>query len=154
VKPPDQDGLFKNSLRIAVELAKTTAFEEYRSGFSAFENWIEALTVHAASVETNTFTEHEVHLTILNYLVDARHAAIGYLNILNEQIGLNHSDMIIGNFRKEVDLLQDTWKKILPDYDKASKFWTKDILNKQIDVLSQVLSLEKESIEIIEEQLS
>lgn len=61
--------------------------------------------------------------------------------------------MIIDNYKKEVDILKDAQTNILPSFDSKPKNWTREIINKQIDILTQVLNIEKETIDLIEEEL-
>ncbi len=143
--------LFNNSLKIAVELAKTDKFEEYKSGFSAFKKWIEELNKQSEAIKTLVFKEYEVNLTIFNYLLDSRRAAAGYLTLMNDRLKKGNS--IIDNYKKEVELLTETQKNILPSFNAKANSWTADILNKQIDILSQVLKIEKNTIHLFEEEV-
>jgi len=149
----DNDILFENSLKIAVRLAKTEKFEEYKSGFSAFKYWIEELKKHSDNPKTTMFEEYEVNLTIFQYLLDSRQAAVEYLDIMNKSNRMKRGDLIIDNYKKEVYLLKDLARNVLPSFDSKKKDWTKDIVNKQVDILSQILSIEKETIDLIEEEL-
>ena len=113
-EPMDNDVLFKNSLKIAVQLAKTDEFEEYKSGYSAFKKWIKELKKQSVSIKTKMFEEYEVNLTIFNYLLDSRQAALGYLTSMNNK--LKRGDLIIDNYKNEFGLLKETQKNILPSY--------------------------------------
>ena len=106
------DELFNNSLKIAVELAKTDKFEEYKSGYSAFKKWIEELKKQAEAIKTFVFKEYEINLTIFNSLLDSRKAAAGYLTLMNDK--MKKGDLIIDNYKKEVELLTETQKSVLP----------------------------------------
>jgi len=66
---------------------------------------------------------------------------------------MKRGDLIIDNYKKEVYLLKDLARNVLPSFDSKKKDWTKDIVNKQVDILSQILSIEKETIDLIEEEL-
>jgi hypothetical protein len=147
----ENDELFTNSLKIAVQLAKTDKFEEYKSGYSAFKKWIEELKKQLESIKTLVFKEYEVNLTIFNYLLDSRRAAVGYLNLMNDK--MKRGDLIIDNYKKEVELLAETQKNIIPSFNTITNSWTADIINKQVDILTQVLSIEKKSIKLFEEEL-
>jgi len=72
---------------------------------------------------------------------------------MNKSQTINSGEKIIDNYRKEVRLLEDLVRKVLPSYDSGQKEWTSDIISKQVNTLSQLLSLEKESIGLIEEEL-
>ena len=62
--------------------------------------------------------------------MDSRQAAVGYLASMNNK--MKKGDLIIDNYKKEVDILKDTQKNILPSFDSGPKSWTEDIINKQI----------------------
>jgi len=109
------------------------------------------LKKHAVSIRTKIFTEHEVNLTIFNTLSDSRRAALGYLASMSHK--MKKANLIMGNYKKEVDLLEETQKNILPSFNSEPKSWTEDILNKQMDILIQVLSIEKDTIDLFEEEL-
>ena len=150
-QPLDEDELFINSLKIAVQLAKTDEFGKYKSGFSAFEKWIEELKKQLASTKSKKFDEHEVNLTLFNCLLDSRQAAVRYLASMNEK--MKKGNLIVDNYKKEVELLINTQKILLHSFESEPKNWTEDILNKQIDILTQVLKIEKEIIDLFEEEV-
>ncbi len=146
---PAKDELFHNSLRIASNITRTEQYDGYKSGLKAFEAWIAKLT---ELVETKTrFMDFEANLVILNSLLDSRNAAVRYLLSFNYKM-LNGNDLI-NNYREEVLLLKDMLVNILPDYNSKEKAWTKAVLNKQIEILNIIYYLEKENIELIEEEI-
>lgn len=151
-KTLDVDELFKYSLKIAVQLAKTVEYGEYKSGFSALEIWIEELKKHLTTIESKKFEEHEVNLTFFNTLLDSRQAAVNYLESMNDK--MKQGNLIIANYIREVNLLKNAQKNILPSFDSKPEAWTEDIIRTQIDILSQTLIIEKESIDLIEEELA
>jgi hypothetical protein len=148
---PDKKDLILNSLKIAVQLAKTDSFEKYYSGFAAFLNWIEVL--HKYSESKKKFDKIEENWTLFNILLDARRSAYNYLNKHIDLINLRKGKEIITNYKKEVKILSDLQTNILPNHDSKSKEWTSEILNKQIDCLAKVLEIERENIELIEKVL-
>ncbi|MBL7128743.1 MAG: hypothetical protein ISS16_07135 [Ignavibacteria bacterium] len=150
-KPMDEDELFKNSLKIAVQLARTDEFGEYKSGYSAFNKWIDELKKQSVSIKTKLFAEYEVNSTIFNYLLDSRQAAVKFLTSMNDL--MKKGELIVDTYKREVEILENTKKNILPSFDSKPKSWIKDIIEKQIDVLSQSLVLEKEAIDLIQEEL-
>jgi len=151
-KPLEKNYLFENSLKIAIQLAKTDKFGEYKSGNSAFEIWKDELKKQAAVIKTKQFAHHEVNLMIFNILLDSRQAAVKYLSSLKEN--MKKGDLIINKYKKEVDILKETQKNILPSFNSGAKSWTKEILFKQIDVLARISKIEKEIIEIFELELN
>jgi len=147
----NDDEIFKNSLEMAVELSKTDKFGEYKSGYSAFKKWIDELKIQSESIKTFVFKEYEINLTIFNSLLDSRRAAVGYLTSMKDK--MKKGDTIIDNYKKEVELLTETQKKILPPFNAQARSWTAEILNKQVDILAEVLSIEKKTIHLINEEL-
>ena len=147
----NDDELFKNSLNIAVELAKTDKFEEYKSGYSAFKKWIEELKKQSEAIKSFVFKEYEINLTIFNSLLDSRKAAVGYLTSMNDK--MKRGGLIINNYKKEVELLTETQKNVLPSFNAEAHSWTTDIINKQVEILTEVLSIEKKTIHLIEKEL-
>ncbi|NNG27904.1 MAG: hypothetical protein HKM87_10285 [Ignavibacteriaceae bacterium] len=150
-KAINDNELFINSLKIAVELAKTDKFDEYKSGYSAFKMWIEELKKQSEAIKTFVFKEYEVNLTIFNSLLDSRKAAVSYLTLMNDK--MKKGDLIIDNYKKEVELLTETQKNVLPSFNAKENSWTADIINKQIDILTSVLSIEKETIKLIQQEV-
>jgi len=140
--------LFKNSLKIAVQLAKTDQFGDYKSGFSAFEKWIEEL---GGYINKNAFDNHEVNLTLFYYLLDSRQAAFDYLKASLSAYELKNGDSILANYKIEIELLKKAQKDILPSFDSKPETWTKEIITNQINILEQVLLIEKGIINLIEE---
>ena len=145
--------MFRDSLNIAVQLAKTDAFDQYYSGFQALEKWMDALNRHSSKLKEGVFEEHEVNLTLVIGLLDSRRAAIEYLHLMNRNHALNSGDIIIDNYKKEAAILENLLGKVLPSFDTGQKEWTAEIIKKQVDTLSQVLELEEDTIVLIEEEL-
>jgi hypothetical protein len=148
-----EEDLFKNSLEIAVRLAETEKFEEYFSGFSAFEFWINEIEKYASKSSPQKFDVHEIQSILLIYLMDSRRSACNYITEMNNSYRINEADKIIDNYRNEVKLLEDLHQNVIPPYNSKPEDWTKEILNKQIDSLHKVLDLEKQSIQKIKELL-
>jgi len=146
--------LFKNSLKIAVQLARTERFEDYYSGFRAYEKWIEELGKYLASSKPGIFDMHEENLTIFNYLLDSRRAVPAYIGSMTGTKKMKRADSIMNNYKEEVRLLEDAQQNTLPSLDSKPQSWTEDIIKAQIDILTQVLRLEKEAIAMIEEEIS
>jgi len=147
----NDDELFNNSLKIAVELAKTNKFDEYKSGYSAFKKWIEELKKQAEAIKTFVFKEYEINLTIFISLLDSRKAAVGYLTLMKDK--MKKGDLIIDKYKKEVELLKEIQRNNLPSFKATANSWTAEIINKQIDILTQILRIEKKTIHLFEEEL-
>jgi hypothetical protein len=147
--PLTADEFLYNSLKIAIQIAKTEEFGEYKSGFNAFENWINELKKY--STKSKAFEEYEVNLTIFDYLIESRQTAKKYLTSMINK--LKKGNVIVENYKKEVELLLNTRTNILPSYESTSKNWTTEIINHQIEILTQVLDIERETIELIENEI-
>jgi len=132
-------------------LAKTDEFGEYKSGFNAIAKWISALRENLHSAAIGKFEEYEVNLTLFYCLLDCRRAAVEFLTSMNDL--MIKGDLIINIYKKEIELLINGQKNILPSFESSSKTWTEDIINKQIDILTRILSLEKDAIDLIQEEL-
>jgi hypothetical protein len=109
------------------------------------------LKKQAEAIKTFVFKEYEINLTIFNSLLDSRKAAVGYLTLMVDK--MKKGDLIINNYKKEVELLTETQKNVLPSFNAKAHSWTADIINKQVDILREVLSLEKKTIHLINEEL-
>ncbi|MBN1187372.1 MAG: hypothetical protein JXB49_34165 [Bacteroidales bacterium] len=146
--------MFINSLKIAVQLAKTEVFEEYYSGFKAFNKWIEALQKYTDLPVNKSFDKIEENIILFNSLYDSRHSAGKYFNIINEALNLKRGGKIIDNYKKEAEILSDIKNNILPGFSSKPKDWSNEIINKQIECLKKVLNIERNVIEIIQNELN
>ena len=145
--------MFLNSLKIAVQLAKTDSFEEYFSGFNAFEKWIETLQKYTASSGKGNFDKIEENLTLFNFLIDSRRSAGKYFGMINDNLNLKMGGEIIDNYKKEVEILSGVQDNILPKFDSKPRDWSKKIISKQIDSLRNALDIEQNVIEIIQDEI-
>ena len=66
---------------------------------------------------------------------------------------MKKGNLIVDNYEKEDELLKNTQKNILPSFESDPKNWSEEIINHQIDILTQVLKIEKETIELIEDEI-
>lgn len=137
--------LFLNSLKIAIQLARTEHFEEYYSGFKAFEKWIEALQKYTDSLKSRNFDKVEDNWSLFNSLFDSRRSACNYLENLNDVLHLKSGREIIELYKNEVKILADFQNNNVPKIDSKA-MWNPEIIDKQIHILEQVLELEKEVI--------
>ena len=64
----------------------------------------------------------------------------------------HHHNKTPNNYKKIVDLLTQTEQKILPSEDSKPSEWTDAIIQHQIEVLQEILKIEKENISIIKEE--
>lgn len=154
-KQPVEDAVVRNSLKMAVLQARTEKFKEYKSGFSAFEYWIDELGKMKDSADEKLLKERtEVNVTIFYILLDARWAAVNYLESVNASGKFKIGGRIIDNYKTEVRLLNDFNSILLPSFQTEPIILTEDLAGKQIDVLSEALLIEKETIGLIEEVLT
>lgn len=153
-KSYSSEELFRNSLRIAIKLAKTEAFEDYYSGLSALKKWIAFLEIYTDNQCQKQFDKIEENLTHLNILLDSRRSAHHYFNNHRNLLKLKESAEIIDNYKNEVNLIADLHANSLPGYDSKSKDWTIDILDKQIECLTDILTIEQKIVKLIEYELN
>ena len=90
--------LILNSLNVAVELAKTKAFDKYLSGFAAYNYWINLLSDEANFHMKNNIND-KMHPNAWIYvsLIDARLAAANYFKQINNLIFFENIDIVINN---------------------------------------------------------
>jgi hypothetical protein len=149
----DKKDLIVNSLKIAVQLAKTERFEDYFSGFNAFVKWSDTLQSYLDTTKNQRFDKIEENWTIFNSLLDSRRAAASYLENYIDTIDLRKIKDIIDNYKKEVKIISDLQNNVLPKIDSKSKEWTPEKINQQINCLTTLLEIEKENIKLIENEL-
>lgn len=149
----DNETLFFNSLRIALQLAQAEAFGTYYSGFYAFEKWMSFLEPFCLSPGKATFDKIEENLTILNTLADSRHAAYEYLLSNEDYLQPENFKRIIENYRNENMILLNAKNNILPGFGSGPEEWTGDTLCGQMKALKQLLEIEKDTVKIIENEL-
>jgi hypothetical protein len=147
---PKDDTLLTNSLKLAIQLAKTDYFEKYKSGFSAYEYWTHALRNYSVSYGKKGFEHHEVNFTLFNNLLDARKAAVGYLTSIRVSEKLLEGIQILKGYQTLVDLLDETQQNLLPSFASGQESWNAELLTKQAQVLEQAAALEKEIISRLE----
>jgi hypothetical protein len=149
----DKNDLISNSLKIAVQLAKTDVFEDYYSGFNGFKKWIKTLGKYINTSKNIRFDKTEENWTLFNSLLDSRRSAANYIENYCDTINIETSRKIADNYKNEVRLLSDLKDKILPKIDTKTKDWTNDIIYKLVDCLTKVFEIEKKNIVLIENEL-
>jgi len=153
-EPLENKELFLNSLKIAIQLAKTDSFEDYHSGFNAFKKWIETLQRYNDTNKRQRFDIIEENWTLFNTLLDSRRSAHKYFDNYSDIFDFKMGKKIIDNLRKEVKILSDLQHNTLPKINSKSKEWTPKIIYKQIECLTNVLEIEHEVIRLIENELN
>lgn len=160
--PMDRRQTVANSLRLAVTLAKTERFGNYLSGFAAMEHWIEALLDDSrfdALTESNWFQIAHGNGYCYPCLWSARLNAEKYLR---EVAGL-FDDPVRARLLELADLyrqMHQTLSRTKPEFDciwslqpwmlKAPANWTREIRQKESDLLRESLAIERRAIQKIE----
>ena len=152
-KAPDRKESLLRSLRIAIDIANTEKYEDYASGFSAYESWagdlmddsgFEALDKEKLSSMTHT------NAWCYNSLIDAREAAIRYLRSIADEFGkesATHLSDAAGIYEEIVRELREGWKYApFPWQLKDGKRWTKEMRHAEAEVLKETLALERKAI--------
>jgi len=146
------DELFIQSLRLAVQLAKTENFEMYKSGFSAFEKWVEELNLLIKLRDKKMLAEKtEIHFVIFNILLDARRSAVNYLTALHADEKIKSGDKVIENYKKVVNLLKASSEHLFNSTGSDPARQMEEMIRRQIEDLRLILELEKKAIHTIEQ---
>jgi len=149
------DELFFNSLKTAVKLAKTKSFEEYLSGFAAFEKWNEELNSLLSPLNRKKLAEKmEFNFVIFNILLDARRSAVNYLRTIQADERIQNGDKIIDNYQKVAFLLKESSDNLFQISGSDPGKQIEEIIKNQIGVLTQILEIERKAIDLIEHNLS
>jgi len=151
-EPLDTKTLFFNSLAIAIKLAKTDYFGDYASGLKAFQVWIDHISGYIQN--NKRFDQIQVNLSLINILIDARISAVNYLGEMVNRYPIKSGLIIINNYLKELQLLQELHTDILPVFNDHPSVWTSDILTRHVHILKGVMKLEFETLELLEEALN
>ena len=151
--PPRRESVLQ-SLKIAQEIANTEKYDDYASGFSAYECWIADLLDDSRYED---LSEEElggmVHVNGWCYssLGDARSSAVKYLRSVAGDFG----DEGEAHLAKAADIYDKIMQKLMggrkyapfPHQLKDGERWTKEMRHAEADVLKEVLALEREAID-------
>jgi hypothetical protein len=150
-KPGD---LFSRSLKLAIMLAETRKFEEYYSGFAAYESWIEKIR-QLADRPNSKDIQHtmEIHFILWNSLLDSRRAAFNYLTHAKTDKKLTGAQKIIACYEKIVHELEHPpqLSENKSGSDPSSEI--AEMIRGQAVVLRKVYGIEKKAIQRIENEL-
>lgn len=148
---------FRDSLRLAVRLARTPRFGQYLSGFWAYEAWIRDLSRGAEFREASS--EERQRLMRANAwcyqsLYDARAAAARYLAAERDACTADARPAL-----SEAAELYERMAGILLDEKACAPFpgtrgaeeWTDDMRRTQVAVLRRLLDLEREAVARLQE---
>ena len=146
--------LLIHSLKLAIMLARTRKYDEYYSGFAAYEKWIGKIR-QLADRPNSEDRQHtmEIHFILWNTLLDARRAAFNYLVSADAEI-LTNGKKIIESYKKILNILENPPQLSLQDNVTTQAAGIKDVIRTQAVVLEQVCNAEQEVIRILETQLT
>jgi hypothetical protein len=147
----DMDKLLVNSLKTAVQLAKTGNYETYKSGFSAYDLWIKKLIELLGSSDLKVLAERmEINFVILNILLDSRRSAVSFLKTINESDRIRTAEKVIEIYKEIVNQLEALQENLIetPGSDPGKQL--EEIIKGHIKTLSEISELEKEAIHLIE----
>jgi hypothetical protein len=150
-----KEELYKNSLKVAVQLAEAQKFDEYYSGFLAYEKWISRLNKINDSYSPEDIAQIlEIHFIIFNALLDARRATVKYLSALKPDLRSKNMDRVIKHYEDIIKILENTSNTPGNEtrLDQASII--KAIFKKQSEALSEALLKERMAIELLKEEIN
>ena len=160
---PDRRERIIHSLKLAVKLANTESFEQYYSGWKAYEAWIAQLKDANAFVELSAedLKGRQFGNAYIYYcLVDARTRAAGYLKSVQAQFTgeppahLAKAAELYGQITQRLSNPCPTEIAPMPGMMKEAQRWTQDMRNRQAKILEECRSLEKQAISEIEKALA
>jgi len=147
--------LYKNSLKIAINLAETKRFDEYYSGFHAYEKWIDRLNkIDNSYSPEDTAQILEIHFIILNALLDSRHSALKYLSSLKTDLRLISMDPVMESYEDIVKILEAAANAPGDETGPDQATIIKAMFNKQSEALSEALLKEREAIGLLKEEVN
>ena len=147
--------LFSRSLELAIMLANTRKFEEYYSGFAAYEKWIEKISQLADRSDSKDIQHTmEIHFILWNTLLDARRAAFNYLVRAGADKKLTGGQNIIECYKKILHELENPPHVSGRDQISDPMAGISDKIRSQAEVLKHAYHIEQEAIHFIEKELT
>jgi hypothetical protein len=152
----DWEESFLESLRLAVRLARTPRFEQYASGFAAYEAWIRDLTKESSFANADEENlGYLMHCNAWMYysLWDARAAAARYLSVeRGDNVGL------FGGFLSAAAEVYERIAGVLHEGKVYAPFshrpdprdWTQEHRCYQIEVLRHVMRIEEVAVALLQ----
>lgn len=151
---PSRGENVRNSLDYALELATTTEYDDYASGFTAFDIWMGDLLDATRFAEEDADGLQELtHTNAWCYLslTDARASAARYLRSVENELGAasaTHLSNAAGLYDQVVQTLRDGRQYApFPGQLPEAGAWTAEMRSEQVAVMRQVLSLERKAVE-------
>lgn len=158
--PNKRESILK-SLQITVNIANTENYEDYASGFAAYEKWAENLLDDARFENLDEKEFKSMNLTnawCYNNLVDARMAAVRYLKSIETEFDGESAKRLTKTakiYEEVVAKLKEGWKYApFPWQVKEGEHWTKEMRHAEASVLKDVLTLERKAVAEIEKILA
>ncbi len=158
--PNKRESILK-SLKITVKIANTENYEDYASGFAAYEKWSGNLLDDARfeNLDEKEFKSmNHTNAWCYNSLVDAREAAVRYLKSIEKEFdgeSAKHLSNATKLYEEVVGKLKEGWKHApFPWQLKEGERWTKEMRHAEASVLKDVLTLEKKAVAEIEKILA
>jgi hypothetical protein len=139
---------------LAILLSETRKFEEYYSGFAAYEKWIEKIRQLAERPDTKDIQHTmEIHFILWNSLLDARRAAFNYLVNADTDKKLTGGQKIIECYKKILHELENPPQLSGNNGRSDRSYGIAEIILGQAEALSRVYESEKEAIQMIEQEM-
>jgi Fe-S cluster biosynthesis and repair protein YggX len=150
---PNRREIVLKSLDLAVELANTEKYEVYASGFAAYEKWIGLLQNEKRfkSLTEDQLPSQTLTNAVCYYrLVDARSSAARYLESVRSHFNPKasaHVTKAANLYCKVAEKLANGMKFApFPGQSEGGKLWNKDMRQAEIEILNDVILLEKNAI--------
>lgn len=151
---PDRAEAILRSLEIAVELATTSRFGDYASGFAAYERWV------ADVLDDDRFesadTEQLERMACCNgwcyfSLEDARRVAARYLRSIEEELGEQSRSHLVRAAEAYDQLLTGLSERLTHVYNGDNRTngepWTQEIRQAQAETLRAAMALERTAVD-------
>lgn len=161
-QPPDRRAVVVDSLRLAVQMAKTKDVDKYHLGFSAWNVWMERLS-GLDELDEKSIKDHMMgNSWLYTCLADARLAAATYLRSVADDFG----EAAAGHLQQAADLYEQMVNGVLtkdrcalevaptPWFLKEGQTWDAAMRRDQVARLKAALHLEKQAIAAIEKALA
>jgi len=158
-KEPDRRENFIRSLKLAVELANTEKYDDYASGFAAYEAWIDDLTDDAKLDGLIREKPGPILVNARCYgcLVGARTCAFGYLRSIEGEFSVRAAEHLskAADFYEAVETKLRAGRKHAPHLRQLKgRPWTREMRHAEAAVLKECLALEKQAVAQIEKALA
>lgn len=148
------------SLKIAQKLAETDKFDNYASGFAAFDAWIKLLKNESSFTKLDANKEQQAtHMNAWRYasLIDCRSAAARYLLSVGNEFcpaAAEHLVKASDLYQQEVKLLKDGQSNAPFNWQlKEGEHWTQEMRDAEAITLKNASDIERKAIDELKEAL-